>query len=87
MYNVMLPWFNTGLLTSAGRKWQTRRKILTPAFHFNMLREFSDVFIKEGERLIGKLKGEGRPVIKDLKMLISEHTLNIICVITIKSNS
>ncbi|XP_017882357.2 cytochrome P450 4C1-like [Ceratina calcarata] len=79
MYNIMLPWFSTGLLISAGRKWQTRRKILTPAFHFNMLREFSDVFIAEGERLIGKLKGEGTPVIKDLKMLISEHTLNIIC--------
>ncbi|XP_026667732.1 cytochrome P450 4C1-like isoform X2 [Ceratina calcarata] len=79
VYGLMLPWLSTGLLTSAGRKWQTRRKILTPAFHFNMLREFTDVFIQEGERLVGKLKSEGRPVVKDLKMLISEHTLNIIC--------
>ncbi|XP_026667550.1 cytochrome P450 4C1 isoform X1 [Ceratina calcarata] len=79
IYRIMLPWFGTGLLTSTDRKWQTRRKILTPAFHFNMLREFTDVFIQEGERLVGKLKSEGRPVVKDLKMLISEHTLNIIC--------
>ncbi|XP_026675535.1 cytochrome P450 4C1-like [Ceratina calcarata] len=79
VYRITLPWFSTGLLTSAGHKWHTRRKILTPAFHFNMLREFTDIFIQEGERLIGKLKSEGRPVVKDLKMLISEHTLNIIC--------
>lgn len=79
IYNILFPWFNTGLLTSAGRKWHIRRKILTPAFHFNMLREYSDVFIQEGERLIRILKSEGKPVVKDLKMLISEHTLNIIC--------
>ncbi|XP_026675536.1 cytochrome P450 4C1-like isoform X1 [Ceratina calcarata] len=79
MYDLTVPWFNTGIFTSTGRKWKTRRKLLTPAFHFNMLREFSEVFIQEGERLIKKLKSEGGPVVKDLKILMSEYTLNIIC--------
>lgn len=79
LYDLLMPWFKTGLLTSAGRKWQTRRKILTPAFHFNVLQQFVDVFIEESERMNVALKNEGGPVIKDLLPLISEHTLNVIC--------
>ncbi|KZC13846.1 PREDICTED: cytochrome P450 4C1-like [Dufourea novaeangliae] len=79
IYNLLLPWFNTGLLTSAGRKWQERRKILTPAFHFNVLQQFADIFIEDSERVSKSLKSEGGPVVKDLLPLISEHTLNVIC--------
>lgn len=79
IYDLLMPWFNTGLLTSAGRKWQMRRKILTPAFHFNVLQQFVDVFIEESERMNQILKSEGGPLVKDLLPLISEHTLNVIC--------
>ncbi|XP_076647597.1 cytochrome P450 4C1 [Halictus rubicundus] len=79
LYDLLMPWFNTGLLTSAGRKWQTRRKILTPAFHFNVLQQFVDVFIEESEQMNMTLKNEGGPIVRDLLPLISEHTLNVIC--------
>ncbi|KAK9295402.1 hypothetical protein QLX08_010289 [Tetragonisca angustula] len=79
VYKLLEPWFSTGLLTSSGRKWQTRRKILTSAFHFNVLQQFVDIFTEEGERLIKSLKSEEGVVVKDLMQLISEHTLNIIC--------
>ncbi|KAK1125909.1 hypothetical protein K0M31_005445 [Melipona bicolor] len=79
IYKALEPWFDTGLLTSSGRKWQTRRKILTSAFHFNVLQQFVDIFTEEGERLIKSLKSEEGVVVKDLLQLISEHTLNIIC--------
>ncbi|CAK9799487.1 Cytochrome P450 4C1 [Anthophora quadrimaculata] len=78
-YNILKPWFQTGLLTSSGHKWQVRRKILTPAFHFNVLQQFVDIFIEEGEHLIETLKSEGQPCVKDLLQLFSEHTLNVIC--------
>ncbi|XP_025266600.1 cytochrome P450 4C1-like [Camponotus floridanus] len=79
LYNILHPWFGTGLLTSTGVKWQTRRKMLTPAFHFNILNQFVDIFIKEGDCMTKSLKDVGGTVVKDLLPFISEYTLNAIC--------
>ncbi|XP_033345725.1 cytochrome P450 4C1-like [Bombus vosnesenskii] len=79
MYKLLAPWFSTGLLTSSGRKWRIRRKILTPAFHSDMLNKFVDVFVKEGEYLVKSLKSEEGVVVNDLFHTISKHTLNMIC--------
>ncbi|XP_076242843.1 cytochrome P450 4C1 [Calliopsis andreniformis] len=79
VYDLLIPWFGTGLLTSAGRKWQARRKILTPAFHFNVLQQFVEIFIEEAEQMVKGLKDEGGAVVKDLVPFVSSHTLNVIC--------
>ncbi|XP_025264312.1 cytochrome P450 4C1-like isoform X2 [Camponotus floridanus] len=78
-YDPLHPWLGTGLLTSKGFKWQTRRKILTPTFHFNILNQFADILIKEGDCMTKFLMDVGGTVVKDLLPFISEHTLNAIC--------
>ncbi|XP_072761637.1 cytochrome P450 4C1-like isoform X1 [Anoplolepis gracilipes] len=78
-YDTLLPWLGTGLLTSTGTKWQTRRKILTPTFHFNILNQFVDILIKESNCVTKSLKDAGGIVVKDLSSFVSEHTLNAIC--------
>ncbi|XP_033217450.1 cytochrome P450 4C1-like isoform X2 [Belonocnema kinseyi] len=79
IYNLFHPWLGTGLLTSTGEKWQRRRKMLTPAFHFNILKGFVDIFVEEAEKLIQSLKKEGDVLIKDIEPLLTKFTLNSIC--------
>ncbi|GAB1862848.1 Cytochrome P450 4C1 [Camponotus japonicus] len=79
LYNVFHPWLNTGLGTSTAIKWKSRRKMLSPAFHLNMLNEYVDILIKEGDCMTKSLKDVGGTVVKDLLPFMSEHTLNAIC--------
>lgn len=44
LYDALHPFLKTGLLTSGGEKWHIRRKMLTPSFHFNILKEFCEIF-------------------------------------------
>jgi len=59
--------------------WHSRRKMLTPTFHFNILHQLVEILIKEGENMTKSLKNIRGTVVKDLKPFISEYTLNAIC--------
>ncbi|XP_015177511.1 PREDICTED: cytochrome P450 4C1-like [Polistes dominula] len=80
-YKLIRPWLSTGLVTSTGAKWQHRRKILTPAFHFTILKHFIVTLNDEARYLVSSVKeqGKGTPIIKNLEELLTEHTLNAIC--------
>ncbi|XP_033211382.1 cytochrome P450 4C1-like isoform X2 [Belonocnema kinseyi] len=79
IYSFLHPWLGRGLLTSTGPKWQTRRKMLTPAFHFNILQEFVDVFVEQSEVFVRNLKSDGDEIIKDIIPLLTKFTLDSIC--------
>ncbi|XP_046826695.1 cytochrome P450 4C1-like isoform X2 [Vespa crabro] len=80
-YRFLKPWLSDGLLITTGNKWQERRKILTPAFHFNILKHFVVTFNEEAKYLVSILNEETKdgPIIKDLMSFITEHSLNAIC--------
>jgi len=63
----------------SGDKWHTRRKILTPTFHFNILHQFIDILIEEGNRMTETLKDVKGTTEKELVSFLTEHTLNAIC--------
>ncbi|XP_058127632.1 cytochrome P450 4c3-like [Anopheles ziemanni] len=79
-YEFLQPWLGTGLLTSSAGKWQHRRKILTPAFHFRILSDFVGVFNQQASVLVDKLRGElGNEAGFDCVRYITLCSLDIIC--------
>ncbi|GMR35745.1 hypothetical protein PMAYCL1PPCAC_05940 [Pristionchus mayeri] len=54
-YDIVRRWIGDGLLVSSGEKWQKRRKMLTPAFHFNVLRNYHEVFTRCGAMFVERL--------------------------------
>ncbi|XP_066993608.2 cytochrome P450 4C1 isoform X2 [Anabrus simplex] len=55
-YNFLTPWLREGLLTSTGSKWHSRRKLLTPTFHFKILDYYMPVLIRNTDIFIEKLR-------------------------------
>ncbi|KAJ8944498.1 hypothetical protein NQ318_011756, partial [Aromia moschata] len=75
IYKFMDLWLGEGLLTSTDAKWQSRRKILTPAFHFKILQQFVTIFNKETTNLVNALKEECHKPYINLVPYISQFTL------------
>ena len=42
-YGFLLPWLGEGLLVATGSRWARNRKLLTPAFHFDILKPYTKV--------------------------------------------
>ncbi|XP_050351593.1 cytochrome P450 4C1-like [Nymphalis io] len=78
IYKFLKPWLKDGLLLSHGSKWQHRRKILTSAFHFNVLQKYYPALEDNSQRLIKSLQNTNGKSI-DIIPISSEYTLNTIC--------
>ncbi|XP_063359490.1 cytochrome P450 4C1-like [Cydia amplana] len=62
-----------------GIKWHQRRKLLTSAFHFNILKQFSHTIIEQTEGLLGFVQAELGSPRTDLVPIITKATLRIMC--------
>lgn len=65
-------------MTVLGEKWQTRRKLLTPAFHFSVLQQYFKSISENGRNTIEELLSKGEAVY-DVNDLVADHTFRIIC--------
>lgn len=79
-YDFLHPWLGTGLLTSSGAKWRTRRKLLIPAFHFKILHDFVPVFNEQADILVQKILRDNEDgAAADVVPLITACALDVIC--------
>jgi len=77
-----------GLLTANGKRWQRSRRLLTPAFHYDILRPYMKVYASAVEETINLWKRvpEGESV--DVFPYMSLLTLDIMlrCTCSFRSN-
>ncbi|XP_033229180.1 cytochrome P450 4c3-like [Belonocnema kinseyi] len=78
-YEFVRPWLGTGLLTSNGVKWHARRKLLSPTFHNELLKEYLKVAIKEVNVLTYCLQDEVGKAAFDIVPYTKRAALDVIC--------
>ena len=88
-YRLLAPWLGEGLLISEGEKWYRNRRLLTPAFHFEILQSYMSVYNSCLKVLIDKWSSsasKNEPV--ELFDTISLLSLDIIlqCAFSCESN-
>ncbi|XP_055546905.1 probable cytochrome P450 4d14 [Wyeomyia smithii] len=79
IYDLIEPWLGKGLLISSGEKWFNRRKIITPTFHFKILEGFTEVFNREADVLMQKLRKHDSAEEFNVYNYISLYALDSIC--------
>lgn len=67
------------LFNVSGAKWQSRRKTLTPTFHFNILTQFVRIFAKETNQFLDKLEEQCDKPFVDIMPLVTDFALKSIC--------
>ncbi|XP_005105974.1 cytochrome P450 4A24 [Aplysia californica] len=55
VYEHALPWIGEGLIAANGHAWARSRRLLTPAFHFDILRPYMDIYNKAADTLTEKM--------------------------------
>ncbi|XP_075155820.1 putative cytochrome P450 4s3 [Haematobia irritans] len=78
-YKILLPWLGQGLLTNGGESWHSRRKLLTPAFHFRILSEFKEPMEENCKILARRLQEKADEKEFDIYPYITLFALDVIC--------
>ncbi|GMT31648.1 hypothetical protein PFISCL1PPCAC_22945 [Pristionchus fissidentatus] len=77
-YNFFISWLGLGLLLSTNEKWKSRRRMLTPTFHFAMLDGYVEKMDRHTQILLDILDGKvGKEL--DIYPFVKRCALDIIC--------
>lgn len=78
----MLPSHHSPLtvpLCSYAERWRPRRKLLTPTFHYDILKDFVDVYNQQAKILIRKIEDKADKGPVDIYPFMTLCALDIIC--------
>lgn len=78
-YSFLNASLGEGLLFSTNKKWFSRRRVITPTFHFKILEQFFEVFIKHNQILLEKIEQNANGKIFDIFPLITASVMNSLC--------
>ncbi|XP_072031382.1 cytochrome P450 4F4-like isoform X2 [Amphiura filiformis] len=86
-YDFVKHWLGDGLLISGGEKWARHRRLLTPAFHFEILRPYVKLSVESTDVFLNKLmatKGECIDVYNHVSLMTLDTLLK--CSFSYESN-
>ncbi|KHN83257.1 Cytochrome P450 4V2 [Toxocara canis] len=78
-YSFLSAWIGKGLLVSEPTKWRPRRKLLTPTFHYDILKDFVGIYNKHARTLLGKFEKMADGEYHEIFHTISLCTIDVIC--------
>lgn len=70
-YSFLTASLGDGLLLSTNQKWFSRRRAITPTFHFKILEQFFDVFVKHNQILLEKIGVKANGKVFDIFPLVT----------------
>jgi len=77
-YDMAVPWLGEGLITSVGPHWHRNRRLITPSFHFDVLKSYIDVFNSCDAILLSKFQEFSKnPQSFDLQPLLQNYTFDV----------
>ncbi|CAH0550246.1 unnamed protein product [Brassicogethes aeneus] len=80
LYRFFIPWAGTGLFLQPDISiWRSRRKILTPTFHFAILDDFQDIFNEKSQTLVKLLSEKSNGEYFEVTNLLARCSLDFIC--------
>ncbi|RMX53150.1 hypothetical protein pdam_00021921, partial [Pocillopora damicornis] len=82
-YDFLHPWLGTG---HDGSKWKTRRRLITPTFHFSILNTFLQVFEEQSKILVSNLEKKIKTGTFNIMPYITLCALDIICITSMDSS-
>ncbi|XP_072031298.1 ultra-long-chain fatty acid omega-hydroxylase-like [Amphiura filiformis] len=91
IFDMIRPWLGDGLLLSYGKKWARNRRLLTPGFHFDVLRPYAKIFQGSANDLVSKWRRmyhDGEPLSREMFTDVSLLTLDSLlkCIFSVESN-
>lgn len=89
IYRLLMPWLGEGLLIAEGNKWYRNRHLLTPAFHFAILKPYVAVYNTAVKGLIGKwlaASAKNKPVLLFDSLSLMSLDIILQCAFSYKSD-
>ena len=78
-YWVFHDWLGKSLFTSTGDHWRSRRKLLTPSFHFKILTEFLPIVEKHSKKFVSCIRDSVCKKPFDALKLMKLYSMGVIC--------
>ncbi|OWF40062.1 cytochrome P450 4F6-like [Mizuhopecten yessoensis] len=80
VYSIFNEFLGDGLVTSNGKKWERNRKLLTPAFHFDVLRPYVKIYNEAADIVLEKFARQMKetPKSTDISDVLDLATLDVI---------